>query len=196
MNLERALKIPGFTYDVELEWLARQASKRKCVVEVGCWKGRSTRAMADNMPEPNFLVAVDTWEGSAEDRHMEELKDKPDDWLEEQFRTNLEDLILEGRVIPVPHKSVDAARQFSYLPNLGWFGRSVEPDMIFIDGAHDYESVKADLLAWMPLLQPRGLLSGHDFDAGRPGVVKAVRELVPDAKMAGVGSIWYSGKLI
>lgn len=37
-------------------------------------------------------------------------------------------------------------------------------DLIFIDGAHDYKSVMADLQAWLPKLKPGGTMSGHDYN--------------------------------
>jgi predicted O-methyltransferase YrrM len=194
MNLEKALNIQGFTSQAELEWLAKQAANRKIIVEVGSWKGRSTRAMSDNSSATIF--AVDTWEGSDEERHKEELRGKPKDWLLRQFEENLKDKMIFGLNPDKPEpgiflmvgESVGAAESMKHFP--------FRPDMIFIDAAHDFESVKADLKAWMPLLAEGGLLCGHDYDAGRPGVVKAVRELVPNVQMAEAGSIWYSGKLI
>ena len=63
-------------------------------------------------------------------------------------------------------------------------------DMIFLDASHDYASVKADILAWMPLLAPGGLLCGHDLGPNWPEVEVAVRELIPDFKL-GANQIWF-----
>lgn len=57
-------------------------------------------------------------------------------------------------------------------------------DMVYIDANHDYESVKADIAAWLPKVKPGGILSGHDYGnlvqaAGEelfPGVRRAVDE--------------------
>ena len=49
-------------------------------------------------------------------------------------------------------------------------------DLVYIDAAHDYESVAADLAAWWPKVSDRGILAGHDFDATHPGVVEAVTQ--------------------
>jgi hypothetical protein len=149
--------------------------------------------MIDNMR--GTLFAVDTWQGSPEDRHMKELIDKERDWLFKEFEKNLKDKMILGLNPDNPEHgvffmlgaSVEAAESMKSFP--------FRPDMIFIDAAHDYESVKADLKAWMPLLTKGGLLCGHDYDGGRQGVVQAVKEFVPGFKLAGVGSIWYAGNL-
>lgn len=51
-------------------------------------------------------------------------------------------------------------------------------DFVYIDGAHDYESVRADIEAWWPKLAPGGVLAGHDFDDQpiHEGVKRAVVE--------------------
>jgi hypothetical protein len=69
-----------------------------------------------------------------------------------------------------------------------------EINFVFIDAAHDYDSVKADILAWRPLVAKGGILSGHDYDWGYPGVVHAVRELISQTpnQAAGGSSIWYT----
>ena len=36
-------------------------------------------------------------------------------------------------------------------------------DLAFIDAAHDYRNVRADVLAYWPKLKPDGVLAGHDF---------------------------------
>lgn len=61
-------------------------------------------------------------------------------------------------------------------------------DLIFIDGNHEYESVKTDIEAWWPNLKIGGLLCGHDFCETYPGVMKAV-SIFPNVEISGA-SIW------
>jgi len=178
MNIDKALKINGWMYDVELGFLAEQAVKHAAIAEIGAWMGRTTRALADNTQ--GTVYAVDTWQGSAE--HGQFLKTKWANYLFEEFQRNLNDHIASGKVFPIREPSLEAAEKFAVM--------GMTFDMIFIDAAHDYVNVHADILAWQKLLSPRGLLCGHDFDAGRDGVVRAVKELVPGFEK-GPGSIWY-----
>jgi predicted O-methyltransferase YrrM len=54
----------------------------------------------------------------------------------------------------------------------------VEPaQLIYIDGSHEYEDVKADCRNYWPLLQEGGVMFGDDFDW--PTVAQAVREEFP-----------------
>ena len=78
-------------------------------------------------------------------------------------------------------------------------------DMVFIDGAHDYESVMTDILSWLPKIKKNGLICGHDYEcsskecdktllkkysnldfyAGRHyGVIRAVDAIFDDVKHA------------
>jgi len=36
-------------------------------------------------------------------------------------------------------------------------------DMCFVDGAHDYDSVRDDIRVWRPLVKPGGILLFHDY---------------------------------
>lgn len=186
MNLTNALKIQGFTNEHELEWLARQGSTRQRIVEIGAWKGRSTRAIADNTS--GTVWAVDTWNGTLEDPHFKELQGKPEDWLATEFLKNIGTTLLHasierGNVVPVRMPSLNAASHLGVSLDLTF-------DMIFIDADHSYEAVRDDILAWRPLLAEGGLFCGHDYIAGRGGVLRAVDEVVPGVKRAGVGTIW------
>jgi predicted O-methyltransferase YrrM len=49
-------------------------------------------------------------------------------------------------------------------------------DFVFIDAAHGFDDVRADLACWWPKIRPGGLLAGHDYNADWPGVVRAVDE--------------------
>jgi predicted O-methyltransferase YrrM len=181
VNIEKALSVTGWMSPLELEWLAEQA-QHGIVVEIGSWCGRTTRAMADNKID-GIIYAVDTWEGSEENQEF--LKDKPPGFLFNQFCDNLSHHIARDRVVPMRLTSLAAADYFSRM--------GIKFDFVFIDAAHDYKSVVADILAWRPLVKHGGILSGHDYDWGYPGVVQAVRELIsptPD-QAAGGSSIWY-----
>lgn len=48
---------------------------------------------------------------------------------------------------------------------------------VYIDGLHDYESVKKDIVAWYPKVREGGVIAGHDFNRTKwPGVCQAVDE--------------------
>lgn len=47
-------------------------------------------------------------------------------------------------------------------------------DFIYIDAAHSYDSVKKDIIDWLP--KTKKLIGGHDYQEEWPGVVKAVNE--------------------
>lgn len=61
-------------------------------------------------------------------------------------------------------------------------------DFVYIDGAHDYDSVRADLAAWFPLVKKGGWLGGHDIQNGgdhtNDGVVQAVTEFTVQHKFS------------
>lgn len=50
-------------------------------------------------------------------------------------------------------------------------------DLVFIDGDHTYNQVKADIKAWLPHIKPGGILCGHDYGFETwPGVKQAFDE--------------------
>ena len=164
MNITNALMCQGCMEPEELIWLAVQAEKHRCIVEVGSFLGRSTRALADNTP--GVVVAFDDWFGP---------RDIPMEGREhvyEVFRRNMNGLVESGKVLIM---SADHGDLSSFPPGL-------EPDMVFIDGDHEYESVKRDILNWKDKLAPGGLFCGHD--AQHPPVQQALNELLPGWKVA------------
>lgn len=174
ISIDKAEVIPNLLYPTpaELVWLAKQAKQHKLIVEVGSYLGRSTRALADNTP--GTVWAFDDWNGPRDEAGI-----KQD--LLEQFKSNTKDLnnlsILVG----------DHANP-NILP-VEWLRGSDKPDMVFIDGSHEYEDVKRDLMIWKARLARQGLLCGHDIHWET--VKQAVAEIFPDYKVAPNTNIWY-----
>lgn len=58
-------------------------------------------------------------------------------------------------------------------------------DLVFLDGDHSYDAVKADIEAWLPKVRRGGVLAGHDYNNTAKygdyfkGVDKAVNERWP-----------------
>ena len=51
-------------------------------------------------------------------------------------------------------------------------------DLVYIDAAHDYESVKQDILTWLPKIKKGGFIAGHDYRYDpNIGVYNAVNDI-------------------
>jgi predicted O-methyltransferase YrrM len=165
MNIERALATPGWMDLSELVYLAHLASKSSAIAEVGSWQGRSARAFADNTK--GHIWCCDLWS---------------DEQTMFEFSKNHADTI-GTKITRIRAASVEGARIMAEE------GKTF--DLVFIDAGHEYEDVKADILAWRPLLREGGVLCGHDLYADGPywpGVLQAVNELVVNYSV--IGTIW------
>lgn len=170
MNLEipvdvsRSLSISGWMSEEELIWLAKAASDHICVCEVGCWRGRSSSAIAKHVL--GHLYCVDSWNQNVDDsppiRH--EIDTFGMSSIKDDFYNSI--LPYKDSVVVVEKDSFEAARMFA--------DSKVYFDMIFIDGAHSYDQVIADVKAYRPLLVDGGLFCGHDCNW--PTVQDALRD--------------------
>ncbi|MCC2630426.1 MAG: hypothetical protein K0S38_235 [Candidatus Paceibacter sp.] len=161
--------IPGWflAEDVYSE-AVRRASDGAHFVEVGSWKGKSTSFMAVEIANSGKKITfdcIDNWVGS---KNKDELQyddlDVQKGGLFEVFKKNIESVA--AYVNPIRMDSTAAAMLY----------KDGSLDFIYIDAAHDYESVKKDIAAWLPKLKPDGMITGDDFVANWPGVVRAVQE--------------------
>ncbi len=177
LNLTAALACEGWMEPDELEWLAAQAHGCQVMIEVGCWKGRSTLALADNTR--GRVYAVDHWQGTPGDDHVEEVRRLGGPHgLFHAFRRNL-----RGRdhVVIRSMDASQAARAFA----------PYSADLVFIDASHQYADVKHDIENYRPLVKSGGILCGHDYgNPLQPGVSMAVDEAFPNVQRAGF-SLWW-----
>lgn len=153
--------------------IINSASQGQRFVEVGTYKGKSILYLAEGLKEKSVeveLYGVDTLLGS------EEHKDAKNEILTKYF-DNIEPL--RDQITTIVTTSLQASKLFE----------NESLDFVFIDASHDYENVKADILAWMPKVKKGGILSGHDYNKHWPGVIQAVDELIKDTKTIH-GDVW------
>ena len=149
-------RVDGFLYPQEavfLHRLARDAPGAGRILEVGSYCGLSTLCLATGArrhAEPR-VTAVDPQVRGAEAR----------------LRANLRRFGMTDRVEVVVATSLETAAR--------WSGPL---RVVFIDGSHELESVRADLAAWLPHVEPGGFLVLHDSTAlsSFPGPVEVARE--------------------
>jgi hypothetical protein len=171
--------IPHFFHNIEgwfnyisiYSYAVEQADNGDHFVEVGAWKGKSTSFMAVEIANSGKQIqfdVVDTWKGSLEHQSDDLVKR---DELYNLFLNNMKPA--EGYFTPKRMTSLEAAATY----------KDNSLSFVMLDASHEYEDVKADILAWLPKVQSGGILSGDDYHHTWPGVMQAVQELLPDVQI-------------
>jgi predicted O-methyltransferase YrrM len=141
------------------------------IVEVGCWTGRSTVALA-NACVPHVVHAVDTWLGSPGEI-SETLAAERDVFAE--FQANIRDRTVGNVAV---HRM--DWRQF--------FASMTDPiRLLHIDAEHSYSEVSDNIAAALPLMVPGGIIAGDD--AHHPPVQRAVVDAFGDANL--IATLWW-----
>lgn len=150
------------------------------IAEIGSWKGKSASHMATMIANGDKSVkfdCIDTWEGSDVVGEKDDA-DVLNNRLYDVFINNMKPV--EGYYTAIQRSSVEAASNYA----------DHSLDFVFIDAAHDYNNVRADILAWKDKVKPGGTLGGHDHPI--PDVERAVQELIGPVEV--MGCCWYVRK--
>jgi predicted O-methyltransferase YrrM len=145
------------------------------IVEVGAWKGRSASYLAVEIANSGKHIrfdCVDTWKGSDEHQEGNFAYDpivSTKGALLQHFTDNIKPV--RDYINPVQSTSVEAAGLYA--------NRSL--DVVFIDAAHDYDSVVEDITLWLPKVKKGGILAGHDINYFE-GVRRAIAEKFTDTE--------------
>jgi hypothetical protein len=135
------------------EYFKRFLSKdTRLIVECGSWLGLSTRYMMAEAPAAR-VICIDHWKGSAEHHRC----GRPDvakrlPILYEQFRRNMWDY--RDRLIAMRLDIQDGIKELAEL--------GIAPDLVFVDGSHDTQSVRKDTLACCKAF-PNARIMGDDY---------------------------------
>lgn len=140
-------------------------SENPIIVEIGSYMGESTEIFAQEFPFAT-ICAIDPWINGYDDNDETSDADMID--VENQFdiRTKY-------------YKNIIKIKDFSL--NVDVFSDDIS--MIYIDGSHKYEDVKADILYWRNKIKVGGIISGHDYylinsPKHVEGVKKAINEVL------------------
>lgn len=155
-----------------LAMLARECPT-KAIVEIGSNRGKSACFLARGAKLDTAgkrIHCVDLWTlgGQGEYNHLG--FDQPETL--DRFREQIASARVKGQIVEHQGDSVEVADE--------WTGGPV--GLLFLDGDHRYEAVRADFLAWTPHLAPGAVVAFHDYTKGLrctqfPGVVKLVDDL-------------------
>lgn len=162
------LPIGGGTSLAELKFLFVLASRARhnCIVEIGSYVGRSTIALAHGSMSGHG-VAVYAVEPHEAVRGALGVEFGPQDRT--AFFQNLLRAEATEVVRPVGLPSLAVARMWN---------RSVA--ILFIDGDHHYDAVRADFDAWSPHVVRGGVIVFHDAFNPNIGVHRVVNEVLSD----------------
>lgn len=139
--------------------------KPQRVLEVGSYRGYTTRLLAEHTPASARIVAFDR-----DPRHGEAYRG-----------TELEAKI-ERRIGTVNPEAFAQDKPGTY-------------DLIFLDADHTYEAVKYDSSVLLPLLAPTGIFVWHDYAnwgrfSRKNGVPEALQELTKERVVASISGSW------
>jgi len=166
-----------FTYPELYTYMVNKFPTDSHFVEVGTWKGMSAAYMAVeiiNSKKDIKFDCVDTWDFVPS---QTEIPLHMFDDLYEVFLKNIEPV--KDKITPVKALSWDGAD----------FYEDNSLDFVFIDAAHDYESVKKDINAWFPKIKKGGVISGHDY-TWCDDVKKAVNEFFQNKTIYETEGCW------
>jgi len=153
----------------------------KQLIEVGVYRSKSAKKFRRLFPKTNITL-IDPYRYSSENLgKMYTEFDTPEKW---------EKLYQSQRMFWDNDLNTLLIRAYS--PEVATCWNAKMEDIIFLDGDHRYEAVKADIAAWLPKIRPGGLLCGHDYSTrgNNVGVKKAVDEVLGSTVFIGSQKTW------
>lgn len=161
-SLRQSFSIKSHLTIPERVTLSKLARGKKIVCEIGSYIGASASAMGTSLvgADGAVLFCVDTWNNDA-------MSEGERDTYEAFLRNTT---AVSECIVPVRGYSTDVVSQIS--------SQVEHLDLLFIDGDHSYEGVKADWDAYKHLLRPGTTVAFHDF-----GWAEGVQRLITEEVM-------------
>ncbi|MBL7849470.1 MAG: class I SAM-dependent methyltransferase [Cyclobacteriaceae bacterium] len=150
---------------------ARNAPEGAVIVEIGSFLGRSTVSFALGCKGTSkHVYAIDLFEGDGD------MYGQGD--FQQQFRGNVRRCGVESYVTDIRSHSLTVAQSWT---------RPI--DILFIDGSHEYEDVKADFHAFYPHVKRNGIIAFHDIKGKWDGVIRYWNEVQRSGYLSRFGTV-------
>jgi predicted O-methyltransferase YrrM len=172
-----------FNMEKQYLYLLENTPENGVFVELGTWKGKSTTFLVTEMinrgRNVNFY-AVDLFETGDGIKDEKEINAYGKHFsILDEYKNNTKHI--SSYYNTIISDSSKAASSFE--------DESV--DVIFIDAGHTYDSVKSDILSWLPKIKKGGIISGHDYrESWKDDVIKAVQEILGEPDFV-ENSCWF-----
>lgn len=131
--------------------------------EIGVLKGENAISINETL-NMERLYLIDIW-----DEYLHEEKTKTLNFF--KYYEGVKNIFKDCKnVIIIRGDSIEVAKTIknNYL------------DFVYIDGNHDYEYVKKDIIAWFSKVKKGGYICGDDYCKKWKGVIRAVNEFVKE----------------
>jgi predicted O-methyltransferase YrrM len=162
-------KVPGMistTQALTYYWINVTQREEGDVLEIGCWQGRSTIALAQACKDSgNGIVhAVDHFKGNPGKQiyYVIEKEDLSD--LQQNFQRNISNAGLSEYVS-------------LHIENVNQVNISGKIRLLVIDGEHSYDAVLSDFLRFRRLLTSGAIVIFDDYSEDFPEVIQAVEKI-------------------
>ena len=172
------------TYDMFI----KNAKDNQTILEIGCLLGKSSMYLAEKIKnnEKNIkLYCVDLFtirnDYPSNETLRNKLKSQFGTDLLPQFKNHMKNIGVENIVVPIKMNSHDALDKFEK--------ENIKFDYIFIDGGHNYDIIKPDILKSLKILNENGIIAGDDYITSKD-VKKAVDEIFENSVKIN-NNVWY-----
>ena len=153
----------------------KNAKDNQTILEIGCFLGKSSMYLAQKIKksEKNIkLYCVDLFtirnDYPSDKTLRNQLVNQFGMDLLPQFKNHIKNIGVEDIVVPIKMNSHDALDKFKK--------ENIKFDYIFIDGGHNYNIVKLDIIKSLKILNKNGIIAGDDYITSKD-VKKAVDEI-------------------
>ncbi len=166
-NIEKKVQIENWQYPDSISIFTKFITEKRplLIIELGSYLGWSAITMADICKQNSIetkILCVDTWLGSVEHWRKDQCNSlskynyfsNGTSTMFDSFCKNVISHDVQDYIIPLPNTTDMMFKLLSHY--------SIKSDIIYVDAAHEYESVLKDLTSYYTLLNEGGYIFGDD----------------------------------